>query len=402
MVPAGIPVPETSMPGASVLVEVRFLTTALVLVVLPVIGLAVKTSVEPVPGAVAGADSVICVAESTDLIVVPGRMLVPVTSMPGARVLVEVRFVTEGSLSVVSPVMGPAVNVSVTPGAVAVAGDDSVIWVAESTDLIAVPAGMPAPETNMPGARGVVEARFVTTAMNLVVLPEAVIGPVVKVSVTPVPGRVADSDSVIVLLVVSTERIVAPAGIPVPETAMPATRKFVEGRLVTTGSPAFVSPVMGPALKTSVAPTASAVAGDDSVIWVAESTDLIVVPPGMPVPETSMPKARELVEGRLVTTELALVVLPVMGPAVNTKVEPVPVAVAFADSVIWVAESTDLIAVPTGIPVPETSMPGARALVEVRLVTTALVLVVLPVIGLAVKASIEPVPGAVAFADSVI
>ena len=258
------------------------------------------------------------------------------------------------------------------------------------------------PVTSMPGARVLVEARFVTTATNLVVLPEAVIGPAVKASVTPVPGRVADSDSVIVLLVASTERIVAPPGMPVPETAMPATRKFVEGRLVTTGSLAFVSPVMGPALKRSVAPMASAVAGDDSVTWVAESTDLIVVPPGMPVPETSMPKAREVVEGRSVTTALALVVLPVMDPAVNTKVEPVPVAVAFADSVIWVAESTDLIAVPAGIPVPEMSMPGARALVEVRLVITALVLVVVPVIGLAVKTSVEPVPGAVAFADSVI
>ena len=53
--------------------------------------------------------------------------MVPVTSMPGARVLVEVRLVTEGSLSVVSPVMGPAVNVSITPGAVDVALADSVI-----------------------------------------------------------------------------------------------------------------------------------------------------------------------------------------------------------------------------------------------------------------------------------
>ena len=188
----------------------------------------------------------------------------------------------------------------------------------------------------------------------------------------------------------------------VPVASMPGARALVEVRLVTTALVFVVVPVMGLAVKTSVEPAAVAVAYADSVIWVAESTEAIVVPVGISVPETSMPGARELVEVRLVTAALKSVVLPVMGPAVKARVTLVPVAVGAADSVIWVAESTDLIVAPGGIPVPETSMPGARALVEVRLVITALALFVVPVMDPAVKASIEPVPVAVAFADSVI
>ena len=144
-----------------------------------------------------------------------------------------------------------------------------------------------------------------------------------------------------------------------------------------------------------------AVAGAESVMEVSESTDLIVVPGEIPVPETSMPWARALVEGRPVTTALVLVVLPVMGTAAKASVTPVPAPMAVNDSVICVSESTDLIVVPAEMPVPETSMPGARALVELTLVTTALVLVVVPVRGLAVKTSVTPKPVAVALADSV-
>ena len=189
---------------------------------------------------------------------------------------------------------------------------------------------------------------------------------------------------------------------PAPETSMPCARVLVEVRLLTIARELCVVPVTGPAVKASVTTVPVAVADADSVIWVSESTDLIVVPAGIPAPKTSIPGARAPVEVRFVTPALALVVLPVMGPAVKASATPVPVAVAGAESVIWVAESTDLIVVPAEMPVPETSMPGARALVELTLVTTALVLVVLPVRGLAVKTSVEPVPVAVAFADSVI
>ena len=326
--------------------------------------------------------------------------MVPVTSMPGARALVEVRLVTRALVIVVLPVIGPAVKASVTPEPVAVAGPESVIWVAESTDWIVVPGeAMPGPETNMPGARALVEVRLVTTALVFVVVP--VMGLAVKTSVEPAPVAMAYADSVI-WVAESTDAIVVPGRISVPETSMPGARALVEVRLVTAKLKSVVLPEMGPAVKARVTLVPVAVGAAESVIWVAESTDLIAAPAGIPVPETSMPGARAVVEERLVTTALALFVVPVMDPAVNASVEPVPVAVAFADSVIWVAESTDLIVVPAGISVPVTTMPGARALVEVRLLTTALELCVVPVVGLAVKASVEPVPVAVAFADSVI
>ena len=211
----------------------------------------------------------------------------------------------------------------------------------------------------------------------------------------------AFADSVI-WVAESTDLIVVPAGIPVPETSMPGARVLVEVRLLTTALELCVVPVMGPAVKASVEPVPLAVANADSVIWVAESTDLIVVPVGIPIPETSMPGAKVLVEVRLVTAAFVLRVLPVIGPAVKASATPVSVAVAGAESVIRVGESTELIVVPAGIPVPETIMPAARALVEVRLVTTGLVMVTLPVMESAEKTSAMPVPVAVACADSVI
>ena len=211
----------------------------------------------------------------------------------------------------------------------------------------------------------------------------------------------AGADSVI-CVAESTDAIVVPGEMPAPETSMPCARVLVEVRLLTTALELCVLPVIGLAVKASATPTPGAVAGAESVIWVTESTDLIVVPAAIPEPETNIPGARALVEVRLMTTALELCVVPVMGPTVNVSVEPVPVAVAGADSVICVAESTDLIVDPAAMPEPETNMPGARALVEVRLVTTGLVIVTLPVMESAEKTSAMPVPVAVACADSVI
>ena len=114
--------------------------------------------------------------------------------------------------------------------------------------------------------------------------------------------------------------------------------------LVTTWLLSVVVPVF-PVEKESNTPELVAEAGAVSVIWDTESTDLIVVPAGIPGPVTTMPPARVLVEGRLVTTALVIVVFPVMAV----------VAVALADRVsVLVAESMAKIVAAAGMPGPAT------------------------------------------------
>ena len=131
----------------------------------------------------------------------------------------------------------------------------------------------------------------------------------------------------------------------------------------------------------SVTPLAAAgVAGAERVIWVSELIATIVTPGGMPVPETSMPTARPLVVGMLLTTGLPLVVVPVMAPGAKVSVTPLAAArVAGAERVIWVSELIATILAPEGMLVPETSMPTARPLVVGMLLTVGLPLVVVPV-----------------------
>ena len=127
--------PVTSIPAASPLVEVMFVRTELVLVVLPAMLCIKKASDTPMADEIAGADSVIeLFAKTMATILVPAVIPVPVTSIPMVKPLVEVRFVTILALAVVVPVMAPDEKFRITPEPAAVAGAESVIWVPESTD----------------------------------------------------------------------------------------------------------------------------------------------------------------------------------------------------------------------------------------------------------------------------
>ena len=255
---------------------------------------------------------------------------------------------------------------------------------------------MPVPVTTMPTAKVVVEVRFVIVTLPVVVLPVMALWMVAKVSSTPVPAAVAFFDSVI-RVGESTDAILVSAGMPVPVTTMPTASVLVEVRLVIWGLPLAVVPVMAPAEKASGTLPAVAVALADSVISVAESIDWIVVPAGMPVPVTSMPAASVLVEVRFVIRALPLPVVPVMAPEEKASTTPVLVAVAFADSLIWVGETTERIVVPAGIPTPVTTMPAAKALVDARL-TRALSLVVVPAVFLVIDPPLAWISRSVTFA----
>ena len=122
------------------------------------------------------------------------------------------------------------------------------------------------------------------------------------------------------------------------------------------------------------------VAAAERVIQVAAALIVvIVVPAGIPAPDTTIPTASVLVEVRLATTVLAIVVVPVTEPAEKASGTTEPLDVAIAKRVICVAESIDLIVVPAGIPAPVTSMPMASPAVAGRLVTVACPTVVVPV-----------------------
>ena len=198
------------------------------------------------------------------------------TSMPTFRPLVVGSLVTEKPPAVVVPVMAPAVNESGARELVAVALADSVIWLAESTDAILVPLGMPVPLTTMPAAKVLVEVRLVTISLPLDIVP--VMAPAENENATLLALAVGFAESVIVLFAESIETIVVPAGIPAPLTTMPAASVLVEVRLLTTALPLFVVPVIAPEEKVSDTPVLLAADPVDSVIWVAESTDTIVVP----------------------------------------------------------------------------------------------------------------------------
>jgi len=115
----------------------------------------------------------------------------------------------------------------------------------------------------------------------------------------------------------------------------------------------------------------------------------MVVFRGMPTPVTSMPTARPLVVGRPVISLLWSVVLPLISPAVKESVALLMVSVVPADSVmLLLAGVTAVIVVPATMPGPVTTMPTIRLAVEVRLVTTVLPIVVLPVMRPAAKESV--------------
>ena len=126
-------------------------------------------------------------------------------------------------------------------------------------------------------------------------------------------------------------------------------------------------PVNVSALEALREPLKFCVAGDEIVIWLPGPIAVIVAPEGMPVPLTTMPAAKVLVEVRLVTISLPLDIVPVMAPAENENATLLALAVGFAESVIVLfAESIETIVVPAGIPAPLTTMPAASVLVEVR------------------------------------
>ena len=377
VVPVGIPSPVTRMPAAKVLVEVRLVTTALSLALVPVMAPAENESATLLALAVGFAESVIWVAESTARIVVPADMPAPLTAMPAASVLVEVRLLTTALPLAVVPVIAPEEKVSDTPVIPAAGDAESVIWVASMTDRIVVPAGMPSPTTTMPTFKPLVVVRLVTKGLELLVLP--VMAPEEKVSDPLLKPVMAACESVILRSAGSIARIVVPSGMPVPVTRMPAFRPLVAVTTMAAEFPGIAVPVMAPVVNESGAREMVAVALAESVIWVAESTNRILVPAGMPVPLTTMPAAKALVEMRLVTTALPLDIVPVIAPAENESATLLALAVGFAESVIWVASMTDRIVVPAGMPAPLTTMPAARVLVEVRLLTMSLPLFVVPV-----------------------
>ena len=105
VVPAAMPGPVTTMPTIRLAVEVRAVTTALPIAVLPVMRPAAKESFVWADAEVGAFDSVISVAESTDAIVVPFEIRSPVTVIPGARFAVEWRPVTCVEESLVAPAM---------------------------------------------------------------------------------------------------------------------------------------------------------------------------------------------------------------------------------------------------------------------------------------------------------
>ena len=166
------------MPTASPFVVGRFVTTGLKFVVLPLISPAVKESVALLLVAVALADSVMLFLSAvTVVIVVPAAMPGPVTTMPAIRLAVEVRPVTTALSIVVLPVMRPAAKENVFVPNGAVGASDSVISEADLIDSIVVPAGMPSPETVMPGARFAVEWRPLTCVEETLVVPAMEMAP---------------------------------------------------------------------------------------------------------------------------------------------------------------------------------------------------------------------------------
>ena len=179
-------------------------------------------------------------------------MPVPMTDWPTNRPAVLDSPVTTGELNV--RLLDPLVVALLL----------SVICVDELIAAIVVPAGMPVPVTDSPtNSPAVLDSPVTTGELNVRLLDPLAVAAVVRV---------------IVPAVEPIEAIVSPAGMPVPVTYSPTYRVAAKlnVRLV---------PPAGP-------PGLVAVAFWLRVMAVAELIAEIVVPVGMPVPETGSPTTR--------------------------------------------------------------------------------------------------------------
>jgi hypothetical protein len=199
----------------------------------------VKVRDTPAPAAVAGELRVREVDEGIAETVVPAGMPVPVTLMPATMPAVELTDVIVFELEAVVPVLKKYFEkVRDTPAPAAVAGE---LRVTEGpglgvglglTELTVSPTGMPVPVTVIPATMPAVELTDVIVFELEAVVPVIVTSGAVNPRVTPLATlanalRVTKGPGLGVGLGL-TELILAPAGMPVPVTVMPATMPAAE------------------------------------------------------------------------------------------------------------------------------------------------------------------------------
>lgn len=239
---------------------------------------------------------------STDNIVVPAGIPVPLTAVPTFKVAVEGR-VTVGEPIVVVPL----VSVKVSEGVpAAVAGKESVMSVPLRMDAIVVPGCIPAPLTTVPIMRPAVVGSPVTVVLLFVVPVRVAVvlvavmvcaAPVTAVIVSGTPGEadvaVALADKVM-SVPLTMDAIVVDGGIPGPLMSIPAASLAVEGT-VTVLEPVIVAPVTVLLLLALIYPskvklfTPVKVGTLEMVISVPLLMAVMVVSGGMPFPVTFIP-----------------------------------------------------------------------------------------------------------------
>lgn len=192
--------------------------------------LKVKETLDPL--AVALAESVTCVGETTAAMVVPAAMPVPLTRMPAANPLTAVANVT---------VVLPFVVVAfATVCEVTIALAESVSAVPESMEAMTALAGIPAPVTVIPARRPSVDVRFVIELLPSVVVPvRLTVGTNVKETLVAVAVALVESVMAVEEVILTMTVL---AGMPDPVTAMPTSRPSVEKRFVMELLPLVVFP----------------------------------------------------------------------------------------------------------------------------------------------------------------
>jgi hypothetical protein len=105
---------------------------------------------------------------------------------------------------------------------------------------IAAELGIPTPETDMPGLSELVDDRLLIVALPVVVLPAKTTA--LKINVA-VDTELVAAEVIVILVALTTVRIVAPLGIPVPITDIPVLNDSVDDIFVIVTLPLVIFPV---------------------------------------------------------------------------------------------------------------------------------------------------------------
>ena len=105
---------------------------------------------------------------------------------------------------------------------------------------IAAELGIPTPETDMPGLSELVDDRLVIVALPVVVLPAKTTA--LKINVA-VDTELVAAEVIVILVALTTVRMVAPLGIPVPITDIPVLNDSVDDIFVIVTLPLVIFPV---------------------------------------------------------------------------------------------------------------------------------------------------------------